>query len=69
METITAFIDGGGSVLVAASSDIGECGACWAVSCQPCCYMSTLSHILAANRSSSLELLKNECSGKNIMPN
>lgn len=24
METITAFIDGGGSVLVAASSDIGE---------------------------------------------
>lgn len=40
METITAFIDGGGSVLVAASSDIGECGACWAVeniaTCQPC---------------------------------
>lgn len=25
VETITAFIDGGGSVLVAASSDIGEC--------------------------------------------
>lgn len=24
METISAFIDGGGSVLVAASSDIGE---------------------------------------------
>lgn len=26
METISAFIDGGGSVLVAASSDIGESG-------------------------------------------
>lgn len=25
VETITAFIDGGGNVLVAASSDIGEC--------------------------------------------
>lgn len=25
VETITAFIDGGGSVLVAASSDIGKC--------------------------------------------
>lgn len=25
VETITAFIDGGGNVLIAASSDIGEC--------------------------------------------
>lgn len=31
METISAFIDGGGSVLVAASSDIGKSalGRCW----------------------------------------
>lgn len=68
VETITAFIDGGGSVLVAASSDIGECGACRVMGQITTCHPITHTCSKQTVQSSSLELLKNKCSGKNTIP-